>query len=101
MKKMNTLKVSKEVAAKIVQLGEVKSDLATLKKSRETIEAELLDLAGGEEVIFQSAGKDGAILGRVYQDFWKGLDQKKLWADYPAEAALCKSVKPYLAIEVF
>ncbi len=98
---MNTIKVSKEVAVKIELLGEVKSDQASLKKSRETIEAELLEIAGGQEVIFQAPGKDGAILGRVYQDFWKGIDQKKLWADYPTEAALCKTAKPFLAIEVF
>ncbi len=97
---MTTIKVSKEEAQKIIRFGEVKTEIAALLKQEGELKVQLLGLAEGE-VIFQAAGKDGAVLGRVYQDFWKGLDQKKLWADYPEQAALCKVSKPYLAIEVF
>lgn len=97
-----TLKVSKDDAAKIRRFAAIKVALSELKKEEDQIKTELLLLADQKEAVFQFTERaQVVVLGRIYQDFWKGLDQKRLWADYPKEAANCKISKPYLAIEVF
>ncbi len=64
---MNTIKVSKADAEQILNLGRVKQQLAELEKLEETLKTQLIEMAGGAEGIFQAPGKDGAMLGRVYQ----------------------------------